>query len=659
MELKIRRISLENFKGKRSLNIEMKDGVTCIYGANRTGKTTIADAITWCLFGKDSKGRTQFGIKTRDENGEEIPHLPHSVTMDVMIDGAAHTIQRTLVEQWTKMHGAAETTLRAHTTECYVDGQKYTVRDYQQFVANIVSEDTFRMLTTPTYFPSMAWEEQRRALVRMSEPISDKTIVEGLTAGGEISKEQGEELLSVLSQKSIIEHVEHLSYQMKQVKGTLAQIPIRIEEVERGKPNHPDMEEDEIKKKEEETRSLLQSLHPRTSLTLKPLTDRMTFLTKRKVNIEQGAENKVLLAEGDRDKARQQIERGIKSGEDNIKSLEKKIYALNVMIERVQGELELYYADREGIRESWKKNTAMRFELSETDDKCPTCGQPLPEDMLREHIGKMREDFNKRKATTFDWLTKQAETLKKNIAEAEQSIENYRAEKVKTEADIEQAKQALEELRAKAGEPEEPIPTKEQILAEDVNYQGILRDIATTQQQIDEMQDGDDEQRRKDAEEATDMLNWLIEGRQVWEAIKAAAMRIDELRESQRQGNMQLSMLERMYDAAMAFQMASDKMLEEQVNKMFKFVGFRLFKTLINGTRQPYCEAMVGGIPYSDLNRADQINAGIDIINTMTRHYGVYVPLVIDNAEAINDILPTETQNIQLYVSDEKELTIR
>ena len=184
MILKINKIRLLNFKGARDLEVKFTDR-TRISGRNRSGKTTIADAITWCLFGKDSLGRSQFGIKTRVD-GVEIPHLPHKVIMDVTIDGAPHTLERSFVEQWGRQNG--EDYLRAHVTECMVDGEKYTVRDYQKYISDIVNEDTFKVLTTPTYFPSLGWEAQRKHLVEMAGVISESDVISTLDLSEDMKK---------------------------------------------------------------------------------------------------------------------------------------------------------------------------------------------------------------------------------------------------------------------------------------------------------------------------------------------------------------------------------------------------------------------------------------------------------------------------------------
>ena len=75
----------------------------------------------------------------------------------------------------------------------------------------------------------------------------------------------------------------------------------------------------------------------------------------------------------------------------------------------------------------------------------------------------------------------------------------------------------------------------------------------------------------------------------------------------------------------------------------------------INGGVNECCEAMVNGVPYADANRAAQINAGLDIINTIARHYGITAPVFIDNAEAVNELIPCDSQVIRLLVSNDKD----
>ena len=63
------------------------------------------------------------------------------------------------------------------------------------------------------------------------------------------------------------------------------------------------------------------------------------------------------------------------------------------------------------------------------------------------------------------------------------------------------------------------------------------------------------------------------------------------------------------------------------------------------------------GVPYVGLNNGMKINVGIDIINALSRHYGVTVPLFVDNAEGVTRLEQSEAQVIRLFVSEsDKEL---
>ena len=81
-------------------------------------------------------------------------------------------------------------------------------------------------------------------------------------------------------------------------------------------------------------------------------------------------------------------------------------------------------------------------------------------------------------------------------------------------------------------------------------------------------------------------------------------------------------------------------------------VRFKMFETQVNGDEIETCEATVNGVPYSVLNDARRINAGIDIINAICRHLGMTAPIFIDNAESVNQIIPSDSQIIRLVVTD-------
>ena len=78
MKIEIKKLHIENFKGTKQRTVEFGEN-TLICGANATGKTTIFDAFTWILFGKDSLGSAKFEIRPLDKNGKMIDNLEISV----------------------------------------------------------------------------------------------------------------------------------------------------------------------------------------------------------------------------------------------------------------------------------------------------------------------------------------------------------------------------------------------------------------------------------------------------------------------------------------------------------------------------------------------------------------------------------------------------
>ena len=101
------------------------------------------------------------------------------------------------------------------------------------------------------------------------------------------------------------------------------------------------------------------------------------------------------------------------------------------------------------------------------------------------------------------------------------------------------------------------------------------------------------------------------------------------------------------------------RFVEQSVNDHFRLASFRLFREQANGGLEERCDAQQNGVPYVGLNNGMKINVGIDIINALSRHYGVSVPLFVDNAEAVTRLEDCRSQVIRLVVSEnDKELRV-
>ena len=99
--------------------------------------------------------------------------------------------------------------------------------------------------------------------------------------------------------------------------------------------------------------------------------------------------------------------------------------------------------------------------------------------------------------------------------------------------------------------------------------------------------------------------------------------------------------------------------LSRKINSQFRIVSFKLFDMQINGGMKDTCEMTVDGVPYSSLNSAAKMQAGLDVINSLAKLYGVSVPVWLDNRESVSEIPVIDGQVINLFVSpQDKELRI-
>ncbi|MFK2681080.1 hypothetical protein ACIXT9_02150 [Bacteroides fragilis] len=134
--------------------------------------------------------------------------------------------------------------------------------------------------------------------------------------------------------------------------------------------------------------------------------------------------------------------------------------------------------------------------------------------------------------------------------------------------------------------------------------------------------------------------------------------RIAELENQQKALSQELADCEGIEFVIEAFGKAKVETVEKRINSMFAVVRWKMFEKQINGGEVPTCEAMVNGVPFSDVNNADQINAGLDIINAICHYHNVFAPIFVDNAESVNKLLPTNSQVIRLVVTMDNQITV-
>lgn len=644
----ISKIDFLNFKGIRDLSVEFDQELTSIYGDNGIGKTTIFDGITWVLFGKDSKDRKSFGIKTYDENNHVIPRIPHEVTVTLLVDDEEVTLCRRYNEKWTKKRGSAEEVFDGHEEERLYNGVPCSMKEYNEKIASLCSEEVFKFITNPLYFTKQKADVQRAMLFRMAGGVSDADIASG--------NREFENLLSKLTGKNLDEFKREIQAKKRKIKNELDMIPSRIDERKRDMPTSEDWDtlEKELESKKKALEDIEQQLIDASKAAEVSNQHKMTLIKEAGKIQEKKAERQFKIKEDILAEYRQQQSARNKLV-SAISAEESTIATLKTRIQEYDNSLVKLAQDREYLISEWNSINAEQLTFNEDEFICPTCKRRFEVHEIESRQQEISETFLKNKSERLERNKQAGMGIKRKREEIEQL-------KLQAEVNVSSKQAWIDEQKASSLYINEFVePETASVIASDREYIELCNQETELRNQINNEADTSSSDNSELIEGKRTIISSIDELKKMLskkEAIERNNARISELETMMRKQSQEYAELEGIEFTITSFSKARIEAVERKINGMFKTVKFKMFEQQINGGEVETCEAIVGGVPFSDLNDAGKINAGLDIINAICDFEGVYAPIVIDNAESVNELLPTKSQQIRLVVSKDKKLVI-
>lgn len=657
MKIHFKTLTLKNFKGVLGeKTINFCDTVTSIYGANHTGKTTVIDAILWVLFDKNSEGASVFGIDTKDENNKVIPKLEHSIKLVLTIDGVERTLEKVRKDVWSKPRGQEEEVLTGHTTNYFINGNKYTQTEYKAEIANILPEALFKSITNPMYFPSLKAADQHLLLEQM---VGETNFVDVVS-----TKEEWVLLEKYIENGDIERFRENLAYKIKGIKEELKLIPSRISE-------HTN-ELAELQSKDYNF-PILEKRIAEIEKGLHHYDDILADASKgsdEKYKAKMAIRKQIQTYEAERDSIIDKInkenreaeklhESVVSSIEEAIEKQRRNISTINNDTENNELKQQSLNKQKEDFRTRWQQVEDETFQWDEANEVCPTCHQRLPQEDIDSLRERLQGNFNESKVKKQDLLDIEAKSIAKKQNEIEEESKRCATDKQEAEERVAHLEKELE--KAKGTQPEKKDYTTDSRVIELTN---LIKSEEDKLQQLEQEEDNTTQEEainriKEQKTQQQQLRDQLRDQLQTKKQIERKEKRIAELTAEQQSLSQQLTDLEQQDNAAMQLVQFYIEELERKVNKMFDIVKFTMFEHHLNGNIKTKCECTMHGTPYQDLSNSEKINAGIDIINAMCRHRNAFAPIIIDNAESITDILPTASQQIRLVVSaQDKELTV-
>ena len=631
--IKIKRLSLENFKCHRNLTLDFEGGNASIYGDNATGKTSIYDALTWLLFGKDSHGNGEknIEIKPLDENGEVRDHNAiTAVEAVLMVDGEEITLRRTYQEVWSTKRGSAEPTYDGNTSEYYIDCVPVKKYAFSEKVDALVSEDTFRMLTSVSHFADgISWQDRREVLFRVANVVGDREIM--------LTDAKFTPLLDGMGKLSVDDYKKKLVAEKRGFVGAKTEIPARISECQKTIADVEGMDFNAARAKIE-TLSAEKAALESELLSI----ERNTAAENKRMEIRE-AQLELAALENENKAYRAQQTAGAPDMAAMRRNLERLKAQHTVKMRTLVDEkkyVERLDNDINSARERWIAVNGETF----SGGSCPTCGQALPAAQLKA----ASDAFAAHKAQRLREIEQTANANKEaraaawaRIASAESEIADLESEITKEAGVLTDAENHVVDVTdmPRYSEKREPIQWKIDVL------NGELADIMTDTSSARSKLLGQISEVKQEIE------SWSVYlGKE--SLLEYSRNRVQELQEDARNAAEKLDAIEGMLFLIDEYSRYKTQFVEDSINSMFRIARFRLFREQANGGVEDRCDVVYDGIPYINLNSGAKINVGIDIINTLSRAYGVTVPLFVDNAESVTNLEKSDCQIIRLVVSE-------
>ena len=656
MKIQLKSLTLRNFKGVREFKASF-DHVTNIYGRNEAGKTTLFDSFLWLFFGKDSTDRKDFNIKTLDSNNNAYQRLEHEVSGIIDVDGQEILLKKIYKEKWVKKRGETTPEFAGHDTSYYWNEVPMQQKEFDQKIAALVNENLFKLITNTTYFNSVKWQDRRAVLLQMAGKIDESDVLDSIANIS--NKTQIGQLTNALKAgKSIEEFKKEISAKKKKLKDDLTLIPSRIDEAKRVMPEEKDFEEIEFAIKTiTNDFELVESMITDKSKAQKETQNKVIDLMNKKQNlrrlmmdIEFGEKSKVQ----ERKHAREQ---NIAARKRELSLLQDNLNQSRSSYLRTKEEIEAVQKKSTDLRAEWTNINESSIQFDDNDFSCPTCKRDFPTEQINDKKVEMSENFNRNKSEKLSAINSQGMGNKNKLEDLGSRLNNLEAEgnDIKEKiAIIETAIKDIEAEHLRLSENDDAELIKS--IGSNSQYQQAKSDSESLQLKIDMPADVEDNssliERKRDLQQQLDSLKRQLSEKGLREKQES---RIGELQSQEVTWSQELADLEGAEFVIDSYTKSKMDLLEQRINGKFKLVKFKMFEQQINGGQTETCTTLVNGVPYTDVNTAGKIQAGLDIINALSDHYNVYGPVWVDNRESVTNLPETYSQLINLIVSPEHE----
>ncbi|HFG9710412.1 AAA family ATPase [Clostridioides difficile] len=641
----LKSLNIENFKGIKELRIDFNN-ITNVFGENATGKTSIFDAFTWVMFDKDSKNRSVFEIKPLDKQNKVIRGLVTTVTAVLEVNNKEIKLTKKYEEKWTRKRGESEATFTKNETTYMINDTPIKKSEYVKEIAEIANEEQFKLLTNPYFFSNeLNWKKGRELILNVCGDITTEQIIQA-----------NKDLILLTTEFEKENNIDKIIKNRKATKNNLSkekeEIPVRINECDKGMYNI-DFEEIEtqLNVKKADLEVIEDKLLSGTKANEQILKD-----TEKVFELQQERLKITHLATERGNKKRNELINEKEKLKHNVQMLRNNLIYSEEKRKTKENSRDKLVEETNNLRNEWSKKSQETLDLSTIQTECPTCKRPLEVHDIEAKKQEMLDNFNLNKAKELKGIGVLGKSKGEEVEKLNIEIEQLQLDEKEALKEIQEKTVLIDKIKK---ELESTKSTEVYSLDEENRLVEIDAEIKELEEKINNKDDNKNidelkENKKKLAVEI-ELLNKELAKRDI---NKELLDRKEQLLNKEKELGIELAHQEKILNLCELFIKTKVSLLESNISSKFKNVTFKLFKEQINGGIEETCEALINGVPFSNANTAGQINGGLDIINTLSKHFEIKMPIFVDNRESVNTLIDIDSQVINLVVSNDNPLKI-
>lgn len=643
-EIVFNTLHLSNFKGIEQFDLQFSNK-TALRGANGTGKTTIADALWWVLFNKDSGGSSDFPVKRKDSQGNDIHNIIVEVSLNLSVNGTHHLFRRVQEENWVTKRGSTEPVMEGNVQTLYYNESKMKSKEYADAVGAIVDEESFKLLTNPMYFMTQIDHKKRREIL-LKLVGNEKDIESSIRSKAEFHLLNTEWNQDLNQNKSFAQLFETMKQKAKQNQEELDRLPYQIDELKRTIT---------ITQDETSLKTLISAYTKeleQLSQSTKPVFNEQVMELERKLSEAQTKHYRIM--ESATQEFRNKQNRILMDRQDitfKETSLKSKITLLNNQIESNKQLLDRKQSQRQELLTEFKRIEASTWDKPHVDDHCPTCGQALPGTNIDKVLADHKLHFEQDKQKKLGLIIEQGKEIAAQIQGIQKEIDKDTSTVIETVKAIE-----IESMKLSSLADPNLITVDEFI--DKTQLELVKNEIHETQSQLNiqyeltKNESAVTAQTTERTKELQALINDTNQRLGALNAQKETQKRIVELQGRESSLISDKNRYKTLVFQCEQFERLKNEEIEYQLSTHFGRVKWRLFKPQLNGGYQQVCDALLDGKPFDAQSTGERIFTGCDIIKTFQGIYAIECPVIIDNRESLTLALPSLTQTLSLYADE-------